>query len=411
MTGDAVGRSVERIIEQVRAGGDGALIELTRRYDRVRLRRADIAVGREEISRAGRRAGKAFRVLLRSVARNIAAYHERQRPRPALFRNAHGARVGWRHVPLDRVGVYIPGGTAPLVSTALMTLVPARVAGVGEAVVCTPPGPGGKVNPYLLAACRELGAARVFRVGGAQAVAAMAFGTETVPRVDAVVGPGNRYVTEAKRRLYGTVGIDMTAGPSEVAVIADGTADPALVAADMLSQAEHDPSSGVALFATSAALARAVRRELARQARGLPRAAIARAALKAGVRIVVCRSLREAADRADRMAPEHLEVMTRDPRAVASDVRHAGAVFVGPWSATALGDYVAGPSHVLPTGGTARFFSVLSLEHFMRRVSVIEYDRPSFGRAAGAAEALAAIEGLDAHARALRMRRRPRRRR
>jgi histidinol dehydrogenase len=293
---------------------------------------------------------------------------------------------------------------APLVSTALMTIVPARVAGVREIIVCTPPGRDGRIDVFLLAACRLLGADRVFRVGGAQAIAAMAFGTESVPRVDLIVGPGNRYVTEAKRQLYGKVGIDMTAGPSEVAIIADGGADPALVAADMLSQAEHDVSSVAALFTDSSDLIRGVRKELRKQLRELPSGSIAFRTVRSGVRFVRCRSLTEAAECANRMAPEHLEIIMEKPQRIIPLIRNAGAVFVGPDTPTALGDYVAGPSHVLPTGGTARFFSVLSVDAFLKRVSCLRYDRASIMRAGPAAQRLAVLEGLEAHAKSVGMR-------
>lgn len=401
---EAVAQTVAGIIAQVRRGGDRALLRLTRRYDRARVGRDALIVKRGEIAAARRMTGPGFARLVQRVARNIAAYHRRQIPRPEMFRNVHGAQVGWIWAPVDRVGVYIPAGTAPLVSTALMTIVPARVAGVGKIVVATPPRRDGSVDPHLLAACDELGADLIVRAGGAQAVAALAFGTRRIPRVDLIVGPGNIYVTEAKRQLYGEVGIDMTAGPSEVAIIADRNADASFIAADLLSQAEHDPLSAAVLFTPSAALAARVRKEVRAQAKALPRVAALLAKGGAGIRIVRCRNLADAVVRANRMAPEHLEIVTAKPRKVLSSVRHAGAVFLGPHSPTALGDYVAGPSHVLPTGRAARFAQVLSVETFLRRISCVRYDRTSVRKAAPAAERLAEIEGLSAHRRALRMR-------
>ena len=401
---DTVERAVAKIIEQVRKGGDRALVRLTRKYDRARIRTGSLIVGRKEMAAALRETGPGFARLVHGVARNIAAYHRRQMPRPEMFRNVHGAQVGWVYVPIERVGVYIPAGTAPLVSTALMTIVPARVAGVGEIVVATPPRRDGTIDPYLLAACGELGAGLVVRAGGAQAIAALAFGTRSVPKVDLIAGPGNVYVTEAKRQLYGKVGIDMTAGPSEVAVIADRGADAAFIAADLLSQTEHDPLSAAVLFTPSADLAARVREALREQSKTLPRIAALLKKGATGIRIVGCRSLADAVERANQMAPEHLEIVTADPRTVLPSIRNAGAVFMGPYSPTALGDYVAGPSHVLPTGGTARFAQVLSVDTFLKRISCVRYDRKSARKAVAAAERLAELEGLGAHARALRMR-------
>lgn len=399
-----VEQTVAGIIEQVRKGGDRALLRLTKKYDRARIAAGSLVVGRKEMVAAIRKTGPGFARLVQGVARTIASYHRRQVPRPEMFRNVHGGHVGWVYAPVDRVGVYIPAGSAPLVSTALMTIIPAIVAGVREIIVATPPRRDGSIDPYLLAACVGLGADVVVRAGGAQAIAALAFGTRSVPRVDLIVGPGNVYVTEAKRQLYGKVGIDMTAGPSEVAVIADGGADAAFIAADLLSQAEHDPLSAAVLFTPSATLAARVRGELRRQSKTLPRIAALIRKGATGMRIVKCRSLADAVGRANRMAPEHLEIVTANPRKVLQSVRHAGAVFMGPYSPTALGDYVAGPSHVLPTGGTARFAQVLSVDTFLKRMSCVRYDRKSVRKAAVAAERLAELEGLGAHARALRMR-------
>ncbi|MCX6353334.1 MAG: histidinol dehydrogenase [Candidatus Aureabacteria bacterium] len=394
---NAVEKIVSEIIEKVRRQGDRALVSLSMKYDHVRLPRGGIRVPRSEIASAVQCAGIDFARLIRTVARNIAAYHRAQLPRDRAFKNMHGARVGWRYVPVERVGVYLPAGKAPLVSTALMTIVPAKVAGVCDITVASPPQRDGRINPFVLAACHLLGADRIVRVGGAQAIAAMALGTKSIPRVDLIVGPGNVYVTEAKRQLYGRVGIDMTAGPSEVAIVADESAPPGLVAADLLSQAEHDRLSVAILFTTSARLIRRVKEEITKQSRQSNESV-------SGVRYVKCKNIGDAAESINRMAPEHLQIMTVDPGAFAARVRNAGAIFAGSFSATAFGDYVAGPSHVLPTGGTARFFSALSVETFLKRISCIRYNRNSAAKAIPLAEKLAQIEGLQAHARALRLR-------
>lgn len=402
---DKLEKTVAEIIGSVKAGGNATLLRLTAKYDGVRLDRGRIRVPKVEIDRAVTRGGARFKKILKDAAGNVELYHRRQMPRRELFRNRHGASVGWFYRPIERVGIYVPGGTAPLVSTALMTIIPARVAGVGSIVVCTPPGRGGEVNPFILAACRLLGADTVCRVGGAQAIAAMAFGTRSVPKVDLIAGPGNVYVTEAKRQLYGRVGIDMTAGPSEVAIIADAGAPAGYIAADLLSQAEHDPKSRALLLSTSSRLIEKVRSEINHRLATPPVKRPAGAGIRRRLKFVKCRSISDAVARANRIAPEHLEIFTAKPREPVVSVVNAGAVFIGPYSATAIGDYTAGPSHVLPTAGTSRFFSVLSVDTFLKRISYIEYDRASLKRAAAAAEGLAELEGLEAHAESIRVRR------
>jgi histidinol dehydrogenase len=393
-------KKVAKIIDGVKRDGDSALVRFTREFDRVSMGQSAIRVKKSEIRAALKETGADFADLVREITGNIASYHRKQKAADRLFRNIHGAEVGWLYLPVERAGVYLPGGTAPLVSTALMTIVPARVAGVREIVVATPPRKDGKINPFLLAACHELDADCIVRVGGAQAVAAMAFGTRSVPRVDLIAGPGNKYVTEAKRQLYGKVGIDMAAGPSEVAIVADRTADPSFIAADLLAQAEHVNGMAV-LFSPSVKLIADARREFLRQSNLLGRRALSRLT----VRFVKCRSLDDAVRRVNRMAPEHLEIMVSDHEGLLSGIRHAGAIFIGAYSPTALGDYVAGPSHVLPTGGTARHSSVLSVDTFLRRVSMVKYGRTSLKIASQSAERLAMLEGLDAHARSIRIRR------
>ncbi len=398
-------KKVAKIIEEVKRDGDRALIRFTREFDSVRLKKGAIHVTKAEIRAALKETGPGFTALVKGVAENIASYHHGQKAAGKLFKNAHGAEVGWLYIPVERVGVYLPAGTAPLVSTALMTIVPARVAGVCEIIVATPPGKDGRVNPFVLAACHELGADCIVRVGGAQAVAAMAFGTQSVPQVDLIVGPGNMYVTEAKRQLYGKVGIDMAAGPSEVAIVADDTADPSFIAADLLAQAEHDRLSTAVLFTPSAKVVREVKKEIKNQLRSLEREEILSDTLRKGLRLFKCRNLSDAAARVNRMAPEHLEIVVEDIGKILPKIRHAGAIFIGAYSPTALGDYVAGPSHVLPTGGTARHSSVLSVDTFLKRVSVVKYGKASLEKAAQFAERLAMLEGLGAHARSIRIRR------
>ncbi len=399
----ALEKKVARIIEQVGRDGDRAILRLTKRFDRASIALSRIRVSEAEMQKALRETGRGFARFIGSVARNIAAYHRRQLPRKKVFTNSHGATVGWFYIPVDRVGVYLPGGTAPLISTALATIVPAKIAGVDQIVAATPPDKNGEINPFILATCHLLGADVVIRAGGAQAIAAMALGTQRVPKVDVIVGPGNRYVTEAKRQLYGKVGIDMTAGPSEVAIVADLTVDPSFIAADLLAQAEH--ANGIAvLFSPSGRLIADVRKEFLKQLMLLNKREILPPTTRKAVRFVKCRNLEDAVWRVNRMAPEHLEILTAEPDKLLPLVRNAGAVFAGRFTATALGDYVAGPSHVLPTGGTSRFFSVLAVDNFFRRVSYTRYSAAAARKACKAVERLATLEGLGAHARSVRIR-------
>ena len=376
IAGAKVEADVRRIIAAVRRGGDRALVALTRRYDGVSLRRSELRVPPAALARAHRAQPVVVRRDLALAAGRIRTFHARQRERSWSFRDATGARLGQRIEPLARVGVYIPGGRAVYPSTVLMTVVTARVAGVREVIAVTPVGTSGD-HPLILAACHVAGVDQLYRLGGAQAIAALAFGTETVPRVDKIVGPGNIWVATAKRLCYGHVDIDSIAGPSEVVIVADRSAAPALVAADMLAQA------------------------LAAQLATLPRRAIAARALGAFGAIVVTRSLAEAIEIVNRLAPEHVELAVRDPAAVAAGVRHAGAVFLGQDAPEALGDYVAGPNHVLPTGGTARFASPLGVYDFVKRTSVIGAGRRTITTLGPAIVRLARLEGLDAHGRAV----------
>jgi len=406
--GEAAGARVEadvrRIIEAVRRRGDRALLAFTRRFDGVSLRRGELRVPDGALARAYRKQPPSVRRDLALAARRIRAFHARQRERSWSFRDATGARLGQRIEPLARVGVYIPGGRAVYPSTVLMTVVTARVAGVREVIAVTPAQKGGDHpldNPLILAACHVAGVDRLYRLGGAQAIAALAFGTETVPRVDKIVGPGNIYVATAKRLCYGHVAIDAIAGPSEVVIVADRSADPELVAADMLAQAEHDPLAAAVCLTTDRRLAARVAAALAAQLATLPRRAIAARALAAFGAIVVTRSVAEAVEIANRLAPEHLELAVRDPGPVAAGVRHAGAVFLGQDAPEALGDYLAGPNHVLPTGGTARFASPLGVYDFVKRTSVIGAGPRTLATLGPPVVRLARLEGLDAHGRAV----------
>jgi histidinol dehydrogenase len=402
-----VREAASAIVADVRRRGDAALLEHTRRLDGWGPgSTADLVAGPDAFEAAWRSLPAAGRRALSLGARRVEAFHRRERDAVVpTFRDATGARLGQVSRPLERVGLYVPGGTARYPSTVLMTAVPARVAGVREIVACSPADRAtGRVDAWTLAACRVSGVSRLFKVGGAQAVAAMAWGTATVPRVDKICGPGNAYVAAAKRIVFGQVDIDMIAGPSEILVLADGAADPAEVASDLLAQAEHDVRAVAVLVTTSAALARAAVAEVARQLETLPRQAIARPSIEGRGAAVVARDLDEAVRLADAFAPEHLALHARRAASLVPRLSRAGAVFVGPATPEALGDYLAGPSHVLPTAGTARFASPLSVATFRRRMSVVEMSPRSLAALAPVVEALAAAEGLEAHARAVRVR-------
>ncbi len=397
-------QAVGEILAAVRERGDAALIELTTRFDRVSLTPARLAVTPAEYDEAEGRVGEPTLAALRYAAARIEAFHRAAMPKPWSITDACGSRLGQEVRPLERVGIYVPGGRAAYPSTVLMTAVPARVAGVREIVLVSPPGADGTLAPAVLAAARIAGVTEAYRVGGAQAVAALAYGTETIRRVDKIVGPGNIYVALAKSRVFGDVGIDMLAGPSEVVVIADGEADAAYVAADLLAQAEHDPMARSVLLSPSSALLDAVERETARQLAALPRREIAARALGDNGALVLTGSLAEAVDVANRLAPEHLELSVAEPDALLARVRCAGAVFLGRHTPEVVGDYVAGPNHVLPTGGTARFASALSTEDFVRRLSVIQYSTRGLAEAWPHLAELARVEGLQAHSEAARVR-------
>ena len=394
----AVHAAVDAIVADVRARGDAALVELTARFDGFTAKDASaLAITREEFERAAGVIDDDVRAALVYAAARIERYHAAALPKSWRMTDEDGSVLGQEIRPLDRVGVYVPGGRAAYPSTVLMTAIPARVAGVREIVLVSPPGRDGRVEPAVLAAAHVAGITEGYRVGGAQAIAALAYGTASIRRVDKIVGPGNVYVALAKLRVFGDVGIDMMAGPSEVLVIADATAQPERVAADLLAQAEHDPMARALLVTDAPDLAHAVQAAVSQQLAVLPRRAIAEAALGAHGAIVLTADLDAAVDLANELAPEHLELFVDMPAALLPRVRHAGAVFLGGHTPEVVGDYVAGPSHVLPTAGTARFASPLGVDDFITRASVIDYSLRGLAAARPHIRALARIEGLHGH--------------
>jgi len=406
-------RSVERgvepqvraMVDAVRRRGDAAVVGYTRRFDGVTLAPARFRVPPREITAACDAVEPKLLRAIRAAKRNIEAYHKRQRRSSWTMRAASGAVLGERLLPLRRVACYVPGGVAPLVSTVLMTVVPAKVAGVEQIVVATPPGKRGRVNPAILAACSICGVDEVYRVGGAQAIAALAYGTRTVPRVDKIVGPGNVYVTTAKKLVYGAVALDAPSGPSEVLVLADASADPRWVAADMLSQAEHGTGHEFALLlTTSTRLAGQVREAIRARLDELPSPARVRARLEAGISLVVAPSMTKAIEFANSFGAEHLEIIARNARRLSARITNAGAIFIGPYSPVPVGDFAAGPSHCLPTAGGAAMFSGLSVSDFVKRISTIECSREALSTLAPVVEAFAEAEHLPAHGRAVRER-------
>ncbi len=394
--------AVAAIVDEVRRRGDAAVLEFTKRFDGVELEPGALRVGEAEWARAT--LPPALGRALEEAARRIEAFHRHQLPRSWWVHDEHGALLGQHVTPLDRVGCYVPGGTAAYPSTVLMNLIPARVAGVRELVVTSPPGPAGAVNPVVLAAARLAGATEAYAIGGAQAIAALAYGTAHVRPVDKIVGPGNVYVALAKRLVFGDVGIDGVAGPSEVVVVADRTAVAGHVAADLLAQAEHDPLARAVCLTDDPTLGTAVAAAVVAQCPRLPRAAIAEAAIRDHGAVVVTRDLAEAVALANRLAPEHLELAVAEPLAWLPAVRHAGAIFLGGHTPEVVGDYLAGPNHVLPTGGTARFASGLSVEAFVKRSSLIHYTPAALAAAWPHLRVLAEAEGLQGHAVAARVR-------
>ena len=388
---------VTKIIQDVRRRGDEALLEYTRKFDKAEL--TNLQVTEEEFQEALSSFDPRLKQVLQRAASNISKFHSRQKRNSFILNEDDGIVMGQKVIPIDRVGLYVPGGTAAYPSTVLMDTLPARIAGVKEIVMVTPPNAQGKVNPAILAAARIAGVDKIFKVGGAQAIAALAYGTESIPKVDKIVGPGNAFVAEAKRQVYGQVSIDMIAGPSEILIVSDGKTDPRHVAADLLSQAEHDKLASAVLVTDSMELAKAVQAELEIQIPKLERAEIARVSIDNNGKIIVADNLNKAIEIANEIAPEHLELCVDQPFDYLSKVRHAGSVFMGRNCPEALGDYLAGPNHTLPTSGTARFSSPLSVDDFVKKMQYTYFTRDALANVADDVAYFARAEGLTGHAR------------
>ena len=392
-----IDRRVGRIIEKVSRYGDRALIELTKKFDGVKIKAEALKVSEKEFIAAEDMVPDDVKKAMKTAMTRIKKYHLKFLRGSRVYSEKKGIFLGQGIRAVGTAGIYVPGGKASYPSSVFMNAIPARIAGVKKIIMCTP-APRGELNPYSLVAARLCGIDEVYRIGGAQAIAAMAFGTETVPRVDKIVGPGNIYVATAKRMVFGKVGIDMVAGPTEIVVIADSGANPGYIAADMLSQSEHDETASAILITNSEKIASQVKIEISAQIKKLKRSEIACKSLKNFGAVIITENIDEGIGIANQIAPEHLEIMVRNPMRIVSKVENAGAVFLGSYTPEVLGDYAAGPSHVLPTGGTARFSSVLSVDDFMKRISLIFYDRKEFLKVKKLLITLASIEGLDAHA-------------
>ncbi len=391
-----VEETVADIIARVRTEGDSAVLDYCRRFDGAEL--ASLAVSEQEIDEAVAAVEPRFLEILEKAAKNIRAFHEKQVRNSFIINNENGVVIGQKVIPVDRAGLYVPGGTAAYPSTVLMDAIPAKIAGCREVVMVTPPNKEGKVNPVILAAARIAGIDRIFKVGGAQAIAALAYGTESIPKVDKIVGPGNAFVAEAKKQVFGVVSIDMIAGPSEILIVADGGSNPRHIAADLLSQAEHDRMASAVLVTDSAELATAVSAELEVQIPALLRAEIARESIDRNGKIIVAPTLTAAIDIANEIAPEHLELCVDNPFDYLDSIRHAGSIFMGRNCPEALGDYFAGPNHTLPTGGTAKFSSPLSVDDFVKKTQYTYYTKDALARVAQDVAFFAEKEGLTAHA-------------
>ncbi len=391
-----VEKIVQDILADVRDNGDAACFRYTEKFDKARL--TSLLVSKEEIEEALRAVEPEFLAVLREAAENIRVFHEQQKRSGFRIEKEKGVVVGQKVLPVDRAGLYVPGGTAAYPSTVLMDSIPAKIAGVREVVMVTPPSADGKINSAILAAASVAGVDRIYKIGGAQAIAALAYGTESIPKVDKIVGPGNAFVAEAKKQVFGTVSIDMIAGPSEILIVADGKSSPKHVAADLLSQAEHDRMASAVLVTDSESLALLVQEELERQIPLLSRAEIARTSIDNNGKIIVASTLDLAIDIANEIAPEHLELSVDDPFALLEKVRHAGSVFLGRNCPEALGDYMAGPNHTLPTGGTARFSSPLSVDDFVKKTQYVYYTPEALSDVASSVAYFAKKEGLTAHA-------------
>ncbi|MDF9840716.1 MULTISPECIES: histidinol dehydrogenase [unclassified Paenibacillus] len=398
--------TVKQIVATIKKEGDAALLRYTEQFDRTVLTAAELRVTPEELQAAYSQVEDSFVTAIRAAAVNIRAFHARQKRSSWMDLQPDGTILGQIIRPLKRVGVYVPGGTAAYPSSVLMNVIPAQIAGVPEIVMVTPPATGGKagIDPYILVAAAEAGVNEIYRVGGAQAIAALAFGTESIVPVDKICGPGNIYVALAKREVYGAVDIDSIAGPSEIVVLADDTAEPAYVAADLLSQAEHDTMASAILVTPSQSLADSVAAEVERQLQELPREAVARASVENHGAIIVVDSLQEGIEVVNRLAPEHLEVVAADPMGLLGSIENAGAIFLGPYSSEPVGDYFAGPNHIIPTNGTARFASPVDVDDFIKKSSLIYYSKEALLRDGETIMELARREGLEGHARAIQIR-------
>ncbi len=393
--------SVRQIVADVMTGGDAAVKKYTRKFDGVSV--DGLAVSGDEIDEAFASVSPRFLEVVKKSAENIAEFHSKQK-KSGFEINRDGVTLGQKYTAVEKAGLYVPGGTASYPSTVLMNAVPAKIAGVGEIIMCTPPSANGKVKAEILAAAKIAGVDRIYKCGGAQAIAAMAYGTESIPKVYKIVGPGNIFVALAKKLVFGTVSIDMIAGPSEILVVADGKADARHVAADMLSQAEHDKLASAVLVTDSAVLAKDVAAEIDRQLETLPRREIASASIENNGKIIVTDSIERAVEVANAIAPEHLEMCVENPRAWLDKIKNAGSVFLGGYTPEALGDYFAGPNHTLPTGGSAKFSSPLSVDDFVKKTQYIMYSAEALEKAAADVEYFAESEGLDGHARSVKIR-------
>lgn len=388
---------VTEIIDNVRKNGDKALFEYCKKFDKAEL--TDLQVSQQEMDEAISSVDPEFMDILREAAANIRHFHQRQKRNSFIINDQPGIVMGQKIIPVDKAGLYVPGGTAAYPSTVLMDSIPAKIAGVPEVVIVTPPGRDGKVNPVILAAASVAGVDRIFKVGGAQAIAALAYGTESIPKVDKIVGPGNAFVAEAKKQVFGRVSIDMIAGPSEILIVSDGNSNPRHLAADLLSQAEHDKLASAVLVTDCEKLAQAVRQELEIQIPQLERAEIARASIDNNGKIIVAQNLMQAIEIANEIAPEHLELCVDEPFAYLDAIRHAGSVFMGRNCPEALGDYFAGPNHTLPTSGTAKFSSPLSVDDFIKKTQYTYFTRDALAKVAPKIARFARTEGLTGHAR------------
>ena len=395
---------VRAIVDDVRDNGDAAVIKYTKKFDGVTIKADEMKVTSKEINDAYKAVNDDYLRALKTAVKNITSYHKRQKADEWFETLPDDVILGMRNVPIDRVGVYVPGGTAVYPSSVLMNVIPARVAEVREIVMVTPPGKGGKCDPHVLVAAAEVGVGNIIKAGGCQAIAALAFGTESIPKVDKIVGPGNIYVTLAKKMVYGQVGIDKLAGPSDIVIIADEDSEAEFIAADMLSQAEHDPDSTAILISTSMPVAKEVLKEISKQIKKLKRAKIARASIDRNGCIFVVEGLKKAVEISNKIAPEHLEILSSPPQNLLEKIRNAGAVFLGPHSPVVVGDYMAGPNHVLPTSGSARFSSPLSVYDFIKKQSIVGFTKPALRSMLQDIKIFADVEGLDAHARSAEIR-------